>query len=903
MADERTTRIGKIFEEALERPPGERRSFLAEACGDDADLRKEVESLLDADSRAGDFMERPVVEHGFDFPVGGQPHDRTKELVGSYRLLRRIGEGGMSEVYLAVRDDDEYEKRVALKIIREGLDSEDMLRRFRTERQILAGLDHPNVAKLLDGGSTKDGLPYFVMDFIEGVPIDEYCDQNRLNLRQRLELFRSVCSAIQYAHQNLVVHRDVKPSNILVTSEGTVKLLDFGIAKLVKPDQFAQRVEYTATWLRPMTPRYASPEQVQGKPVTTASDVYSLGVLLYRMLTGHLPYRLEGHPPTELARLVVEEQAEKPSTAIARADTDPAKRQVEPVSLESVSRARRMQPAQLRRQLSGDLDNIVLMALRKEPQRRYGSVEQLSEDIRRYLSGLPVLARKDTLGYRTAKFLGRHWVGVAVAAAFVVLLVGFAVTMAVQAQRIAHERDQARRERDRAERAVTFLQEIFEVPDPLQGQGENITAREILERGAQRVARELEDQPETQATLLNSIGIVYRNLGLYDRAGPLLEQALDTRRTALGKDPAVAETLMHLGVLERLAGNYDDAERLLRESVELRRELLGEDHQAVGETLNHLGIVLRQKGDYESAREMYDESIRINEQPGGDRLELATAKNNLAALLLGLGRHDEATMLFQEALELRRGQLGSEHPLVAQNLGNIGAALGMQGKYDEAEPFLRESLAIHRKVLEPDHPALIESLNNLAKLLTLLGNLDGAEPLYGEALSIQRRRAGEQHPNVAHIGSNLAELLAQKGDLDGAERRYREALALRREVLGDAHVDTGKSLISLGGLLVDKGEPREAEPLLREGLEVLSASLPEEHWRLAEARSALGASLSAIGRYDEAEPLLLGGFQRLEEQFGPGHRLSRRALQRIVDFFLASGRPNEAARFRAMAAD
>jgi serine/threonine protein kinase len=435
MPDDRMKKIEKIFDGALQRSAAERAAFLDRACGDDDNLRREVEGLLAADSRAGEFLEQPIAEHGIELrPQGSAPGG---ELVGAYRLLRRIGEGGMSEVYLAVRADDEYQKRVALKIIRQDLDREDMLRRFRTERQILAGLDHPNIAKLLDGGTTEGGLPYFVMDYIEGVPVDQYCDRGKLTLRERLELFRSVCSAVQYAHQNLVVHRDIKASNILVTSDGVPKLLDFGIAKLVKPDQFAQQAEYTATWLRPMTPRYASPEQVQGKLVTTASDVYSLGVLLYHLLTGHFPYRLEGRPPTELARLVVEEQPEKPSTAITRVETDPRARTREPVSADVVSKARRTQPPQLRRQLAGDLDNIVLMALRKEPQRRYASVEQFAEDTRRYLRGLPVLARQDTLGYRTSKFLRRNWLGVAVATGFVLLLVGFALTMVVQANRIA----------------------------------------------------------------------------------------------------------------------------------------------------------------------------------------------------------------------------------------------------------------------------------------------------------------------------------------------------------------------------------------------------------------------------------------------------------------------------------
>jgi serine/threonine-protein kinase len=849
--------VERIFERAASLPPEERRAYLDEACAGNASLRDEVESLLAADDEAGEFLEEPALP-GLELPRPELPP--AIERAGPYRILRRIGEGGMSEVFLAVRDEDEYKKSVALKLIRSDLDREDMLRRFRTERQILAGLDHPNIAKLLDGGTTDEGLPYFVMDYIEGVPLDEHCDAQRLSVNQRIDLFREVCSAVQYSHQNLIVHRDLKAGNILVTADGVPKLLDFGIAKLLKPDQFAQDVERTQVWMRPMTPRYASPEQVQGKTVTTASDVYSLGVLLYKLLTGHLPYRLEGRPPTELGKLVVEQAPERPSTSITR--IEPETSPDASATPEAVSAARATQPQQLRRQLAGDLDNIVLMAIRKEPTRRYASVEQLSEDLLRYQKGLPVVARKDTLGYRTSKFLRRNWAAVAVAAAFVVLLIGFAASLVVKNATIARERDQARLERDRAEQVVGFMEKIFEVPDPLEGGGQNITAREILDRGAARVTDELRDRPEVQATLMAAIGNVYKNLGLFDQAKPLLQEALETRREVLGSDHLdVAENLQHFGILLREKGELDEAEALLSESLDIRRRQLGEEAPEVVESLNHLGMTYRGKGELERAEGLYREALAV-EDVVGDHREM-----------------------------MRRRVLGSKHPHVAQAMSNLGATLGMQGRYDDALPYLQGALDLYREILDPDHPALIEGLNNLAKLRQRMGDPEAAEPLYREALAIERARLGDGNPKVAHISANLAELMRSRGDTDEAEALLRDGLTIRTEALGESHADTGGSWVALGSLLTEAGSPTEAEPMLRKGLDILTGALGTEHWRVAEATSLLGECLTALGRYDQAEPLLLRGLDGLTATRGESHMKTREARERLDANLAASRAP------------
>ncbi|MDH3284438.1 MAG: serine/threonine-protein kinase [Acidobacteriota bacterium] len=903
MGTERFRRIEEIFSQALERPREERGPFVDDACKGDDELRREVLSLLAADESASGFMDRPAVEHGVRVSQDRTKGGTVEERIGPYRLLRKIGEGGMSEVYLAVRADDEYQKRVAIKLIRQDLDREDLLRRFRMERQILAGLDHPNIATLFDGGSTDDGLPYFVMEFIEGVPIDEYCDRNALTVRERLGLFRSVCAAVQYAHQNLIVHRDIKTSNILVTQDGLPKLLDFGIAKLLNPDQFAQQAEYTATWARPMTPRYASPEQMQGGLVGTPSDVYSLGVMLYKLLTGHLPYRFEGVPVTEFGRLIIEQEPERLATAVERSETSTSSERSDsaPITLESVSRARRTPPVQLKRQLSGDLDNIVLMAIRKEPQRRYASVDQFADDVRRFLDGLPVIARKDTFGYRASRFMRRNGLAVAGVATILLLIVGFGATMAIQASRIAKERDQARVERDRATEVVKFMiEDVFEVPDPFQARGENLTALELLDRGASKT-EQLNEQPEVQATLMAAIGEVYRNLGFFDRAEPLLTKALQIRRGLFGEEHlSVSDSYHGLGMLRIERGEFDEAERILRKASDVRRSLLSADDPAVIESLLDLGVVLRRAGRPAEAEEIYREA-RATLESDPDRLdEMAEVGNNLAAAVLDQGNFAEAEELFGEALRIRRQIMGPAHPEIAKNLSNLGVCLGMQGKYDDAEPLLREALSMSREVLPDAHPSLVENLNNLGRLLQFKGDLDAAAPLYDEAVSIQRSLVGDEHPKLAEVIVNLAALQQSRGDLALAEDLVREAIAIRRTSLGRKHSKVGFAMVRLGDILLSQERVGEAETVFREALAIHEATMPEGHWRTGTARVQLGRALAILGRYEEAEPLMLSGYEFILSQHGPDHPTTQGAIRRLVTLYETWGRPEEATRFRSL---
>ncbi|MGH7472284.1 MAG: serine/threonine protein kinase, partial [Longimicrobiales bacterium] len=508
----RWDRINELFHGALEREPRDRDLFLRAACADDASLYHEVHALLAAEAaaqRALGGMVSDAVTSLLDTSMEGKP-------VGPYRVVREIGHGGMGAVYLAERVDGQFEQQVALKLIKQGMDTEQFLRRFRAERQILARLQHPHIARLLDGGIDHDGRPYFALEYVAGEPIDRYCDARGLAVDDRLALFVDACRAVMYAHGNLVVHRDLKPAHILVTEDGQVRLLDFGIAKVLREDEEAS-AGLTQVGIRALTPAYASPEQVRGEAVGTSTDVYSLGVILYELLTGARPYDVEQRSPAEVERVVCHTEPERPSTKVLHSWGASAQ------AAQTFGRAHGVDVTRARRRLTGDLDVICLKALQKDPARRYPSVEALLEDIRRNLAGLPVLARPDAIGYRLAKFAGRHRVGLMGTAATLVLIASVAAFYTV---RLSNERDRAQQEAAKAEQVATFLRGLFEVSDPSESRGQTVTARELLDQGAQRIERELASQPVVRAAMMRVIGDVYHSLGLHTSAKPLLERAL-----------------------------------------------------------------------------------------------------------------------------------------------------------------------------------------------------------------------------------------------------------------------------------------------------------------------------------------------------------------------------------------
>jgi len=766
--------------------------------------------------------------------------------IGAYRVLRELGHGGMGTVYLAARADDQYQKRVAIKVVR-GLDSDQIVRHFRRERQILAALDHPNIARLLDGGTTEDGLPYFVMERVEGEPIDSFCDGRKLSVQERLKLFQGVCAAVQYAHQNLVVHRDLKPKNILVDAQGVPKLLDFGIAKLLNPEISGEAA--TGTVLA-MTPEYASPEQMRGQPITTATDVYSLGVVLYELLTGHRPYGRQARDSLELLRAVCEEEPERPSTAVGRTEQrmlpDGA---VHTTTPESASRTREGTPEKLRRRLRGDLDNIMLMALRKEPQRRYRSVEAFSEDIRCYLEGRPVTAHKATVWYRTGKFVRRNALGVGAAAAVFLLAVGFGVVTAVQSQRIARERDRANQEAEASRQVSDFLTGLFKVSDPSEARGNSVTAREILDKGADKITRELQGQPLVQAKLMHTIGKVYQSLGLFDPAQALLEKALETRIKTLGPDhPDVAITLSDLGTVVWRKGDFARAKVLQEQALAIREKRLGPDSKEVAESLHSLGNLNWSQGNYDEARHLLERALTIREKIlGPEHADVAGVLNSLGAIAYKEGDYKKAEELWQRTLAIREKALGPDHPWVAQTLNNLATVYTFTGNPKRAVPLLERVIQIQEKVLGPKHPDLASGLMNLGDTIWASGDPVGAKTYYARAVAIQEA-AGPDNPELARFLDRLARVTLKENDLKGARELYERSLAVRQKALGPKNYEVADSFVGLADCASQAGRLQEAETLYERALALARKPDGTYYPEGVEILDRLAALLRTTGR-------------------------------------------------------
>ncbi len=887
MEPERRREIERIFEAALERPPSERREWVREVSVGDDELHAGVLRLLKAHDRAEGILDdpaSPIAEFLEDAAESPGPDRR----IGAYRLVREIGRGGMSIVYLAERDDRQYRQTVALKLIRRGLDTPDLVQRFRAERQILATLSHPNIAHLLDGGTTEDGLPYLVMEHVAGETITDYCDRRRLTVAQRLQLFVTVARTVQHAHRNLVVHRDLKPSNILVTDDGEVRLLDFGIAKLLDPDSSLDSPPQTRPELRLLTPEYASPEQLSGGAITTATDVYGLGLVLYELLTGYHPFREERGSDRE--RIRRERRLVRPSSAVTR-NAD-------------VSAARGVPPERLRRKLRGDLDRMVMMALREEPERRYPSAEQLAEDIECYLQRRPTRARGDSVPYRVERYTRRHRWGVTVSAVFVLLLAAYTVTLTVKEREIRSALERASVETERAEQVTDFLMRLFEATEPDGVDSDIMTARELLERGALR-AEQLAHQPTEQAQMLDVIGRTYQYLGQYERAQPLLEQGLEIRRGRFGEmHGSVAESLYHLARLQHARGQLDSAEARFRRALHSQRRLLGKEHPVPARTLGGLSLVLRDMGKYDEAETLAREALDLRRRVRGDEHpEVAESLHDLAEILRRQGKYAAAAPLYREALDLREQLLGSEHPTVAETLHNLAYVLQRQGDLSEVETLYRRALGIRRTVFGPDHPAVAATTSNLGLLMFRIGDLAAADSLYREALKIRRRILGPEHPDIALSLGLLAAVQRRKGELDQAEALYQEALAIQRRVFGDEHPDIAHALNGLALVLRDREEYEAADAIYEEVLEMRLRLLGQEHPAVATTINDRGVLMREWGRYARSEALLLEALELRRELLSEGHLHIEQSIRHLADLYERWGYSEEANAYREMLDD
>jgi serine/threonine-protein kinase len=847
----RWAEIDDLFARALDRPLDERTAFLRAACGDDPDLYHAVVALLESDAAAEEALGESATDfaaHLLDATAAERDRDLTSGTrVGPYRVEGELGRGGMGTVYRAARADGAFEKAVALKLVKRGMDTDELLGRFRYERQILAGLDHPHIARLLDAGAHTDGRPYFVMELVEGEPITDWAARHDLDAR--LALFEQVCEAVAYAHRHLVVHRDLKPSNVLVATgtEGrpTVKLLDFGIARLLDDDADVPR---TRVGQRILTPEYAAPEQLRGEPVTTATDVYALGVLLFQLLTGRRPNAAD----------------ELPSSAAASPDQ--------------------------RRALRGDLDTLVGKALRDDPARRYATAEALRDDLVRRRTGRPLRARPDARLYRARKFVARHRWGVGVSIAAALALVVFAVALVVQQRETA-------RERDIAEATVAFLQDLFNTADPFAASTERpdtLRALDLLDRSVPRIRTTLAEQPLVAAQMLHTVGTVYHGLNQLPQADSSLAEAAAVRRRHLGaRHPDVAASLHARGLVLTERGAFEEGEQVLREAVALFGDLDGPRAPTTARVLVALASNLRQQSRHDEARPLLEEALAI---PHADAEARAHTLLELGRVTQDAGLLVETEQHYRDAVALHREALPPQHPTLAGSLTGLSDILRERREFDEAEPLIREALTIREATLGPDHVLTASSMHALAMLLRDTGQFDEALAYFRRIGEIDRRRLGPDHP---YVGLNLFEQGLTHARMDAyaeALRRYEEADAALRRTLPETHnyvieVTSGRGIAHLR-----MGAPEQAEPLLRRVVALRTEVNGPDSWWTGIARSALGECLMVQERYAEAEPLLLSGYQIVRDANGPVPS----TLRRLAAFYDATGQPDEAERYRAL---
>lgn len=798
-----------------------RADLLGELRAQDSALADEVGALLASDARqatrvgsAVAFAARAVTESS-----------RIGRRIGPWKLVREIGHGGMGTVYLAERGDAEFVQQIALKLVRAGSASDQLMARFQAERRILARLQHPNIARFIDGGRTEDGQPWFGMELIEGTPLGRHCDQHKLTIDERLKLFEDVCRAVAYAHSNLVVHRDLKPDNIFVTADGQVRLLDFGVAKVLTEDETQPTL--TRTGFRIMTPSYAAPEQLTGAPVGTATDVYSLGVVLYELLSGVRPYDVEGKSITELEKVICETEPPRPSARLVQRVT------ATPDKGATIAAARSVEVSQLKRLLEGDLDVICMRALRKEPDRRYSSVEALLDDIIRHRTGRPVAARPDSAAYRVRKFVRRNRLAVGASAVALVLLTGTTAFYLVQ---IAQERDRARDEALKANEVASFLRGIFTQADPEEVRGATVTAEELLEAAASRIERDLSNQPELKASMLRLIGEVFAQLGLAERASKLQEEALAIHRSIFGNlNLETAASALSLGTTRQDLGDLEGSGALLKEGLAIREALLERPNADISDAMRHLAYWMETSGDDASAIRLYKEALAQDSvlfPPGNDRV--AKVSTRLGSVLGRLDSLDAAERLMRGALAAQRRLYGDTSSDVASTLRNLGSIRRQQGDLEEAEKLLLESVAIRRIVYGDTSHDVANALNTYGRVLADRGEYDQAIKSQRELIGIWEYIHRGFHPNIAAAYFSLGDYYRESGSNEEAVRAYRHSIIVQDSVLPVGHRNRAYPLIGVGRAYENLGRYEEAEAAFVRALAIRKGALRSGDGGIAE---------------------------------------------------------------------
>ncbi len=828
MDSERWRRISAVFDQVVVSPVSGRDELLTRCCGGDHELRHEVELLMAADA-AGHVLDQRVPQ--LRIAVAAQWARDTEAApigttIGCWRVQRELGRGGMGVVMLAERIDGQFDQRVALKLIKRGMDSEAVLARFFRERQILARLSHPNIARLLDGGMSADGRPYFVMEYVEGAPLLEYCAAHSLGLRARLECALQICAALQFAHRQLIVHLDIKPSNVIVTDSGEVKLLDFGIAKLLDGGAQEATLQTRTQLQRPFTPSYASPEQLRGEPVSTATDVYGIGCLLYELLTGSRANRQDDATSVEGPRQFVPSEPLPPSKAAGDA---------------------RALPGIPSRRFRGDLDTIVLKALKREPDRRYPTVEALAQDLRRWLDGHPIAARRDTLVYRSGKFIARHRVSVPAAALGLVGLLAVTTFALSQASR-------ARAHALRAQAVTQYLVDVFRVADPktMPG-GLQLSAREVLDAGDKRMQLQLATQPQLEASFSVVLGTIYQGLGDNDRAVALLQRSLALRVAGESDDVSRADTLGLLARAQYERGDYPAASIASNAALAEHRAAGRRDGSEVAQDLALQGEIARRRGEFAQGEALLKQALTLSRAAlKAPHAQIAAQLNQLAALYGDMNRIDQATALTEQSLAMFRALYGEKHLDVAENLVNLGVFRMQTDHIAQALPVFDEAIDIYRRLLPSNHPLLALALANEARAFDRLKRYREADPLYREALAMQQRVLGNNHPDLATTLNNLAVLRMHLDDFSGSAEFSRQAMAIWAAQGKPEHPFALISKAHLAVALRESGDLVQAERITREVLASRRRLLGENNRAVAISLDDLGIVLRLSGHADQA---------------------------------------------------
>jgi eukaryotic-like serine/threonine-protein kinase len=857
MTPERWQQVKDLLGQALQIPPEERGAFLDGVCNSDQELRAEIVSLLsEQEVVQSKFLQSPplVKDTGNNGDESREPDGALRAgliFAERFELVRKLGEGGMGQVWL-VEQTSPVRRQVALKLIKAGMYDESVVKRFQAERQSLAIMDHPAIAKVFDAGTTPQGQPYFVMEYVPGLPITEYCDQKKFKIADRLELFIQACEGVQHAHQKAIIHRDLKPANILVVEidgKPVPRIIDFGLAKAVAPQ--AGETLFTQMGHLVGTPGYMSPEQADTnvKDIDTRTDVYSLGAVLYVLLAGSQPFDAETGeklPLDELLRKLREEEPPSPSTRVS-GDRDTSSARAE---------ARGTVPKELANLLHGDLDWITMKALDKDRNRRYGTPSELAADLRRYLNHEAVSARPASTGYRLRKYVRRHRVTVTVAAALVMLLAAFSIVEALQLRRITRERDRANRERDRATRITDFMTNIFKVSDPSEARGKSVTAREILDKASNDMGKGLARDPVVKAQMMQVLATIYWNLGLFDRAHELAQQALDVRSKVLGpNDPDTLRSMVQLASILARQGDFPEAEKFERDALARERRVVG----------------------------------------AGDPLTLRTTDN--LAVILGLENHgDEKLQLEREAVEVGTRELGAENPEVVRITGNLGSALSDVGRYAEAEQIFRRVFESARRVEGPDAPHTLIDEANIGFALRSQGHYAEAEPYYREVLAIQQKVLGIEHRDTTWTMDSLTILLVKEGRLAEAENMSRRVFALRTKSLGPEHFETLEAKAVMSDVLSREGHTQQAEKLQRDTLATLIRVVGPENTNTLATQSFLARTLNSLGRYSEAEKLARETYAIQLRTQGLRDSNTAETLQQLGEALAYRGRYDEAAK-------